>query len=420
MLQRIWRQANSARLFDSVYIAACKLQTDIIQSQLDENVPLPLIVEPEQRDTYPAIALASSYLYSVEKAGLDEVIVMMPVDAYVEDRFFETVAKLETVLLESGADLSLVGAMPTYPSEKYGYILPRNTDQGHQYRMVQQFVEKPDEQLARKLIDRGALWNCGVFAFRLGFMIRLLSSKNLPVAYEELCSIYGSLKKISFDYEVVQHVSGVSVLPYKGEWKDLGTWNTLTEEMSTRIIGMGSISEDSRNTHIINELDIPVVVLGISDAVVAASPDGILVTDKSASPRLKQAVGHLTKRPMYEERRWGTYRVLDYTRDENGNEVLTKRIRILAGKNLSYQMHFKRKETWVIVSGEGEFVRDGRWRKVGPGDVLQIPRGARHAIKAIDDLEIIEVQMGSELIEEDIHRLYYNWEEIVQHAAKTL
>ncbi len=146
--------------------------------------------------------------------------------------------------------------------------------------------------------------------------------------------------------------------------------------------------------------------------MVAVSPDGILVTEKEASPKVKDAIKDLVQRPMFEERRWGWYRVLDYTKQESGNEILTKRIGVAKGKNLSYQLHLKRSEVWTIIKGEGEFALNDEIRKVEPGDVLEIPVGAKHGIKANEDLEFIEVQQGSELIEEDIIRIYMNWEEV--------
>jgi mannose-1-phosphate guanylyltransferase len=417
MVQRVWRQLNKVGLADSAYIATGKAQVDMIQSQLGHEVPL--IVEPERRDTFPAIALAATYLYSIVGVSLDEVVCVLPVDPYVEDRFFHSVRELDRVVREAGAELALIGVRPTYPSEKYGYIVPEQDQaNGNSWLKVSHFTEKPNEEQAKGLIRQNALWNCGVFAFKLDYIISLLTEKGLPIQFEEMRKQYGKLPKISFDYEVVEKAKGIAVLPYDGDWKDLGTWNTLTEEMDTPIIGKGILSDDSKNTHLINELDIPVVVLGLSNAVVATSPDGILVTDKSASPRVKELTNQVDQRPMYEERRWGWYRVLDYTKFPDGNEVLTKRICVLAGKNLSYQKHFKRSEVWTIISGEGEFVLNDNLRRVKAGDVLQIPVEAKHAIKAATDLEFIEVQTGSELVEEDILRIFMSWEEVLEHCGK--
>lgn len=411
MVQRVYRQIKAVGLARSVHIATGKSQVDMLQNQVGQEVPL--IVEPERRDTFPAIALSASYLYSVEGRGREEVVVVLPIDSYVENPFFEGVKKLEHVLDTTKADLTLIGVVPTYPSEKYGYIVPFQVESTINDAMkVSHFREKPTEDQARILIEQKGLWNCGVFAFKLGFVLSKLSEMGFPLDYIELKENYDKLPKISFDYQVVEKTEKIVVLPYEGSWKDLGTWNTLTEEMHDNLIGRGLISQDSRNTHLINELDIPVTVLGLSNVVVAASPDGILVSDKSASPRIKELVGGYEHRPMYEERRWGWYKVLDQMTYPNGQEVLTKRIGIMAGKNLSYQVHYQRSEVWTIVNGEGEFVINDVIYPVKPGDVLQIPLQSKHTIRAITNLEFIEVQTGTELVEEDIIRLLMTWDEI--------
>ncbi|KOP73429.1 sugar phosphate nucleotidyltransferase [Priestia megaterium] len=414
MVQRVWNQISKVGLASSTVIATGKSQEDMIKSQLNNQAGL--IIEPCRRDTFPAIALAASYVYSMQNTDLDEVIAILPVDPYVDDQFFARVQDLEEVVQNSNSQLALIGVTPTYPSSKYGYIVPTSEATSNEYFRVSCFTEKPSEKQAASLIKEGALWNCGVFAFKLGYVISILKEKGLPTKYEELLKQYEVLPKISFDYEVVEKTQDIVVLPYDGYWKDLGTWNTLTEEMATSQIGKGVISEDSKNVHLINELDIPVTVLGASNLVVAASPDGILVSDKEASPRIKELVGEFDNRPMYEERRWGWYRVLDYTKLAENKEVLTKRIGVQAGKNLSYQLHDYRDEVWTIIKGEGEFILNDQLKLVKSGDVLQVKSGEKHAIKAITDLEIIEVQTGSQLIEEDIVRLYMNWEEIQENV----
>jgi mannose-1-phosphate guanylyltransferase len=413
MVQRVWRQLKKLQLNESTVIATSKSQVDIIYNQLGNQIPL--IIEPERRDTFPAIALAASYLYSVKGTDLKEVVGVLPVDPYVDISFFERIKGLEDVLKDSDADLALIGVNPTYPSEKYGYIVPLE-DYKNDYIQVSHFKEKPLESEAINLINQNALWNCGVFAFKLEYIISLLQVKGLPIDYEELLRQYQDFEKISFDYAVVEKAEKIVVLPYSGSWKDLGTWNTLTEEMGTNQIGKGIISNDSTNTHLVNELDIPITILGIKDAVVAASPDGILVTDKVASPRIKEVLKGFEHRPMYEERRWGWYRVLDYTKFDEGNEVLTKRICVKAGRNLSYQKHYARNEIWTIIKGEGEFALNDEIRVVKPGDVLVIPVESKHGIKANTDLEFIEVQTGSQLIEEDIVRIFMTWEEVKDHC----
>ncbi|TFE27273.1 sugar phosphate nucleotidyltransferase [Cohnella luojiensis] len=415
MVQRVWSQLGKTNLAQDAFIAAGKGQLEMLQSQIGMDVPV--IIEPDRRDTFPAIALAATYLYSIQGVSLNEVITVLPVDPFVEEKFFIKMKELEEAVHQSDAELALMGVNPTFPSEKYGYIVPKASDNDRDYMTVSHFIEKPHTDKAKELLEQQALWNCGVFAFKLNFMIELLINKGLPIQYEEIVKKYHTLPKISFDYEVVEKARHTVVIPYDGYWKDLGTWNTLTEQIDNPIIGNGTLSGDSVNTHLINELDIPVVILGLSNIIVSSSPDGILVSDKNASPRVKELIGHIEQRPMYEERRWGSYRVLDYKKFSDGNHVLTKRICIKGGKNLSYQIHAHRNEVWTIIAGEGEFVLNGQLTRVTAGDVLKIPAYASHSIRASQDLEIIEIQTGSELVEEDIIRLCLSWEEIVANLV---
>ncbi|MFD0671323.1 sugar phosphate nucleotidyltransferase [Cohnella sp. GCM10027633] len=421
MVQRIWRQIRAVGLEESAYVATGESQLDIIYSQLGMDVPV--IVEPCRRDTFAAIALTATYLYSVVGVGLEEVVAVMPVDPFVDDRFFRTIKSLEDHVRQSGADLALIGVKPTYPSEKYGYIVPVEREESAQantesYRKVGRFAEKPREDEAQRLIDRGALWNCGVFAFKLDYLIQLLIQMGLPIHYEEAVKQYTRIRKISFDYEVVEKAANVVVTSYDGGWKDLGTWNTLSEEVGASVIGKGLLSEDTENSHIINELDIPIVGVGLRDLVIAASPDGILVSDKASSPRLKEMLGQFDQRPMYEERRWGWYKVLDYGKFESDRQMLIKRIFLHSGKNSSYHFHRKRSEVWTVLSGEGELLLDDKPIRLRAGDVITIPAFARHGIRATTDLELLEVQYGQELTEEDIIRLFTEWNEYAGSLTK--
>ncbi|WP_077211354.1 sugar phosphate nucleotidyltransferase [Bacillus dakarensis] len=414
MVQRVWEQLQSNSLKDKTYITTSKTQVDIIQNQLGTDIPL--IIEPHKRDTFPAIALSCLYLYSKEKMPLNEIICVLPVDAYVENEYFEKINQLDSIVEQSNSNLVLLGATPTYPSEKYGYILPdkkgKNKKKQPNYLPVRKFIEKPNEATAKKLIEDGALWNCGVFAFKLSYIISIIKENGWPANYDQFYELYGQLPTRSFDYEVVEKESQVTVVHYNGNWKDLGTWNTLTEEMNSSLLGRGIVSDDSLNTHVINELNIPVIAQGLTNLVIACSSDGILVSDKSASSKIKDLIAHFQDRPMFEERRWGYYSVLDYTEYESGDKVLTKKIIVKPGKNLSYQYHNHRMEVWTIIKGEGKFVLDNQIFDVQPGDVLEIPIGSKHGIKAVTELEVIEVQLGKKLVEEDITRLFMTWEEL--------
>ena len=419
MVQRICKQLKRSDLLDNTYILTPKSQVDVLKNQIGES--LRIIIEPERRDTFPAISLAVTYLNSVEKLNPKEVICVLPVDSYVEDEYFQKIKQLESLILMNKGDLALIGKHPTYPYEKFGYILSdkeNKVNQSIEFRQVKRFVEKPQQEEAEKLIKGFALWNCGVFAFKLEYMLNELSSRKWPVEYEQFYKQFNKLPKISFDYEVVEKCNKSVVIPYSGLWKDLGTWDELTGYLDTNQLGDSIRLEESDNTHIINELSIPVTVIGLSNTLIACSSDGILVLNKSESHNVKQYTQDIKGRPMYEERRWGSYRVLHYEKNKAIGEVLTKKLIIDAGKNISYQLHHKRDEIWLIISGEGKLAIDDNIITVKPGDMFRIPAGTKHGVRAITDLEILETQTGTELIEEDIIRILMTWEEIESQLSE--
>ena len=407
MVQRVVRQIGESRLSGTITIATNSSQRDIIINQLGDEVDI--VTEPERRDTFPAIALAAGYLSMAKKCSNDEVVVIMPCDPYTETKYFDVIADMVTAVENNAADLVLMGITPTCPSTKFGYVVPCPEDAEKSILRVKRFTEKPDVQRAEALLDEGAFWNDGVFAFRLGYMVNVLEKYITASSFEELHSRYGELPKISFDYEVAEKAESVAVLPFNGKWKDLGTWNSLTEELSSKAIGNVALGEQTENTHVVNELGMPVFCNGVKDIVVASSPDGILVCGKEYSENIKNYVDNLSPRPMYEERRWGSYRVLDSTSYSDGYMSLTKVLQIKSGRYISYQIHNNREEVWTVVDGEGMVVLDGETRNVSRGDVVVINQGQKHAIKATTDLQIVEVQMGSSLVEEDIERFEWEW-----------
>ncbi len=398
MAQRMYRMILEVDPEATITIATSENQIPQIRTQLGESVGIS--VEPTRRDTFPAIALAAAYL---KEHGVheDEPIVVCPVDPYVDSGYFECLKRLSE---EAGkANLTLMGIEPTYPSEKYGYIIPETKDE---ISAVKEFKEKPTADVAEKYIAEGALWNGGVFAFRLSYLLDIATRLLGTDDYRTLYGNYGDLPRISFDYAVVEKEKSINVIRFNGEWKDLGTWNTLTEAMTDPVSGKVA-ADGCDNTHIINELGIPLVALGIRDAVISATPDGILVSDKDSSPKLKDFVE--TARPMYERRGWGEYKVLDFKRHQDQQNCLVKELIITPGEHISYQRHKRRTEIWTFTEGDGELIIDGTVKRVSRGDVAVIKAGTKHAIKAITELHIIEVQIGDELTEEDIERLEWDW-----------
>lgn len=406
MVQRVIRQIRESGLSCPVTIATSISQKDAIINQLGEDVTV--VTEPCRRDTFPAICLASVYLEKVADCDSDETVVVMPCDPYTEDRYFRAIAEMAEVVRNNAADLVLMGIKPTYPSAKYGYVIPRKQCKTDGIYEVERFTEKPDIATAERFIAEGAFWNGGVFAFRLGYMTDIVGRYLAYGTFEEVCSRYEELPKISFDYEVAEKAKSVAVVPYEGEWKDLGTWNTLTDELKESRIGNVVMDEKSENTHVVNELEIPVLCIGAKHMVIAASCDGILVSDKEQSENIKHYADKLQRRPMYEERGWGEYKVIDSTGFEDGHQTLTRQVTVKAGKGTSYQVHRHRDEVWTFIDGEGELVLDGEVRKVTRGDVIRIRKGVRHAVRAITDLRFIEVRMGTDLVEEDMERFDWN------------
>ena len=409
MIQRVVRQIREAGIADSITIATGESQLDPIQSQLGNEVSV--VTEPCRRDTFPAIALASLYLKD-QGTSPDEPIVVMPCDVFTEEGYFSVIQKMAKATEANVAELILMGITPSSPSTKYGYIVPASTEpDAFGAYPVSRFTEKPDTEHAIELLTENAVWNGGVFAFRLGYLTDIVKQYSDFDSYEALRRHFESLPKISFDYEVVEKARSVAMIPFSGEWKDLGTWDALSEQLPKEYTGYVVNSPDVRHTHVVNELDIPIVCVGVDNLIISASPDGILIADKESSDTVKEHVSVINSRPMFEERRWGFYKVLGHTEYTDGHRSLTKLLHLNPGCAISYQLHARRDEVWTIVDGEALLVIDGKVIKVGRGDVVDIKAWQRHAIKALTHLEIIEVQSGSELVEEDITRLPWDWDE---------
>ena len=391
MVQRVYRQIKTVDTDATVTIATSKTQVSAIHNQLGEDVGI--CVEPCRRDTFPAIALAATYLKDVKHISEEEAVVVCPVDPYVNDDYFEAIQKLSDLAQRGEANLVLMGIEPTYPSEKYGYIIPVNKEA---VSKVSTFKEKPDAQTAQSYISRGALWNGGVFAFRLGYLIDKAHELIDYRDYQDLFEKYGSLEKISFDYAVAEKEPDISVSRFCGQWKDLGTWNTLTEAMQEASIGEAMLNETCQNVHVINELDVPVLCMGLRDVVVSASPEGILVSDKEQSSYIKPFVDKIDQQIMFAEKSWGSFRVLDV---EDGS--MTIKVTLMPGHQMNYHSHEHRDEVWTIISGYGKAVLDGIKQDVKPGDVLTMNAGCKHTIMADTELKVMEVQIGKEISVKD-------------------
>lgn len=387
MVQRVFRQIRTVDADATVTIATSKSQVSSLHNQLGENVGI--CVEPCRRDTFPAIALATAYLHDVQGISEEEAVVVCPVDPYVDENYFKALKDLGALAAKGDANLVLMGIQPTYPSEKYGYIIP--TDKETVSR-VSTFKEKPDVETAKEYIRQGALWNGGVFAYKLKYVLNRAHELIDFTDYQDLFSKYDTLTKISFDYAVVEKESNIQVLRFSGEWKDLGTWNTLTEAMDETVIGHAIMNETCENVHVINELDMPILCMGLKDIVVSASPEGILVSDKEQSSYIKPFVDKFDNQIMFADKSWGSFRVLDVE-----DESLTIKVTLNPGHRMNYHSHERRDEMWTIISGKGRTIVDGMEQNVQAGDVITMQAGCRHTIIAETELKIMEVQLGKEI-----------------------
>ena len=391
MVQRVYRQISKVDPDARITIATSKTQASAIKNQLGGNVEIS--IEPCRRDTFPAIALASLYLHDKLGVEEDEAVVVCPVDPYVDDTYYESVKLLHRLAEKGETNLSLMGIEPTYPSEKYGYIMPL---EGEKVSKVKSFKEKPDSRTAEEYIKENALWNAGIFAFKLSYILNKAHALIDFTDYNDLFNKYDTLKKISFDYAVVEDEKSIQVLRYSGDWKDVGTWNMMAEVMADKSKGRVVLDEECENTNVVNELNIPILCMGCKDLIVAASGDGILISDKERSGYMKPYVEKIETEAMFAEKSWGTYTVIDV---QPGS--MTVKISMKAGEHMTYHMHNYREEVWTIVSGEGKAIVDGVEQFVKTGDVIRISVGCKHSIIADTCLDIIEVQIGKEISAED-------------------
>ncbi len=391
MVQRVYRQINQADPEARVTIATSKAQVSSIHNQLGDRVGLS--VEPYRRDTFPAIALAATYLSDVMGVSPEEPVVVCPVDPYVEDDYFTALTALADQAAKGEAKLVLMGIQPTYPSEKYGYIIPEGPGET---AMVRCFKEKPTATVAAEYIAQGALWNGGVFAFRLGYVLEKAHELMNFADYEDLLAKYETLTKISFDYAVVEKEPSIQVRRFAGAWKDLGTWNTLTEAMGEAVVGQGVLNETCSGVHIVNEMDVPILAMGLHNVVISASPEGILVSDKEQSSYIKPFVDRFEQQVMFADKSWGSFKVLDV---EKGS--MTIKVTLNPGQSMNYHSHKFRDEVWTVIAGRGRTIVDGFQQQVKAGDVITMSAGCRHTVVADTELKLIEVQLGEDITVQD-------------------
>lgn len=393
MLERVCRQLGQQGLGNTALFVTHQDQAGLTRRYTKDCYPI--IAETHKRGTFTAIALAAVYLHSIKKVNPNEIICAAPADMYADDDFFRLFNQLPSILNKSQASIALLGTRPAYPSDQYGYILPENSVSSN-YSSVIRFEEKPDTTRAAELIYNHALWNCGVFGFSLGYMLSYLKQMGLPTDYNEFSALYPTLPVRSFDKEVVEKNQHTIVLKHEGTWRDLGSWESLTELLPTKVIGKGGISGESEHTHLINELNVPLYVINVPDIVAIASADGILVADKKQAHRIKEIVGldavGASNHIKYVETAWGSYCVLDKHVSER-RTVETLKYSLLPNHIVNEIYSKPCKKIWTIVSGYGDVMMNDSVYKAQVGEVFTISKDDKHSIKAHSAMEWIELRI---------------------------
>ncbi|MBQ9328013.1 MAG: mannose-1-phosphate guanylyltransferase [Solobacterium sp.] len=380
MLERVIGEIHEIDPDIQVTIASGRIQTEEVRSQLGYDVSM--TEEPSRRDTFPAISLAASYLKDHDRVDPEEPVVIFSVDSYADHSFYESLFELGKIVESGRSNLVLMGIEPDEPSEKYGYIIPASEDPVSD---VKEFKEKPDRSTATRYIEQDhALWNAGVFACRLNYLLKRAERVFGNSSYSYLVQHYPELKAVSFDYAVVERESSISVLRYHGKWADAGTWNNIANLLGNATVGQVVRDNSCRNSLIVNHLDIPVLAIGVHDMVVAAGRDGILVCSKDKESLLKERVDDVWFEPRVIGKRYGGKEVL-YRSDHSETSLLT----VKAGSSVTIKTDVGVRKTLTVLHGAGEAMK--------PGTIFTIQDGEKWQINADTDIELIETMIEFEI-----------------------
>jgi len=390
---------------------------------------LKIITEPFGRNTAPAIGLAAVYL---KKTKTDPIMIVLPADHNIrsEDIFIET---LKTAIkCAEGNWIVTLGIKPSRPETGYGYIkksskLKAQSSKLQMYR-VEKFTEKPDAKTAQKYLkDGNYLWNSGIFVWKTSSILEEIK-KYMPALYNGLLKIekaigtkgerkviegvYSELDTVSIDYAVLEKSKNVMVVPADIGWSDVGSWAALDEALphdaNGNIIKGNVVDVESRDSIIFSGGRL-VATIGLKNMVVVDTADATLVCRKEKAQDVKKIVDELKKHGREEylihrtvERPWGAYTVL-----EVGDRYKIKRLFIKPGASLSLQIHRHRSEHWVVVSGTARVTKGREVYDVHPNESTYIPMSTKHRLENMGKvpLQIIEVQNGEYLGEDDIERL---------------
>ena len=396
---------------EEIFIVTSQESFHEVVKQVGESFAENIILEPEKRNTAPAIALATAFLKQKRECQENEVLFITPADHLISplDSFARYVKEAEK-LAEKGAIITL-GITPTRPETGYGYI------KAHMGK-VEKFVEKPSQELAQTYLDEGNYyWNAGMFAFCLETIQREMSMHAPEIGslteqpYDKLLSTYSKMPSTSIDYAVMEKTQNALVVPMELEWTDLGSWENVYRSLdkdakNNALIGE-VVAKETTNSLIVAGKRL-VTTIGLEDLLVVETDDVVLVAHRKESERVKEIVAELkacgreeVEQHLTVHRPWGSYTV-----HEESERYKIKKIHIKPLQKLSLQMHYHRSEHWVVVSGTAKVTINGEESVVHEGESIFVPKSAVHKVENPGKvpLEIIEVQVGEYLGEDDILR----------------
>jgi mannose-1-phosphate guanylyltransferase/mannose-6-phosphate isomerase len=419
---------SDRELFDPpIVITNTQFRFIVAEQALSAGTQAKIVLEPSRRDSGPAIAVAAEIVAQTNPSG---IVLVLAADHIIRDAAAFVAACRNAISAAKAGRIVTFGVRPTSPSTSYGYILPGQTFEnlGDAAR-VRAFVEKPDSETASRYVEEGYLWNSGNFMFRADVMLGEIARYEPAMGH----AVKGSLAKAecdldflrlaaeafeqaprkSIDYAVMEHTDLAAVVPLDCGWSDVGSWKAAWEIQDRDAEGnvkSGPVELlDTHNSLVHSDGGALLTVVGCEDIVVVATSDSVLVIRREDSERVKSLVEVLrrkNRREAVEHRKifrpWGYYQGVDM-----GDRYQVKRIVVHAGGKLSLQKHFHRAEHWVVVKGTAEVTNGNDLQTVHENESVYIPIGNVHRLANPGKipLELIEVQVGSYLGEDDIVRL---------------
>ena len=419
-------QSNKNINFESPIILTNYEYRFIVRDQLEEigQKDFNIIIEPEEKNTAPAI-LVSSIL--IDQKIKNSLVLVLPSDQIIndDDYFYETI--LKGIKETDSGNIITFGIKPTRAETGYGYLEFTDVN-SHNPTRINKFIEKPSLKEAKKMLgSKNFFWNAGIFLFKTNEIINAFKNytnffpnvkKSIDKGIVDLCFFFldqkswSKLEKISIDYALMEKIDNIVGIPYLSHWSDLGSWDSVLLEkklIDENTLSKNVLAIDTKDSFLYSEkINTHIVGLGIKNIIAIATPDAILVADKKYSQDVKKVVSTLKSQNIIQSetslkchRPWGWYEILT-----NGIGYQVKRIVLKPKAIISLQSHKFRSEHWIIVEGSGKVTLDKKIKNLNDGESIFIPANSLHRLENIGKklLIVIEVQIGSYLGEDDIIR----------------